>query len=89
MKIITSFIERLTICWNVLTLKNYIYFGIKKNPIVWDENGRFVGLKPGATSCYWDVDESCKFYINDNEPTSLNKLIWNVVEKMAKNEQEK
>ena len=89
MKIITSFIERLTICWNVLTLKNYIYFGIKKNPIVWDENGRFVGLKPGATSHYCDVDESCKFYINDNEPTSLNKLIWNVVEKMAKNEQEK
>lgn len=89
MKIITSFIERLTICWNVLMLKNYIYFGIKKNPIIWDENGKFVGLKPGATSCYWDVDESCKFYINDNEPTSLNKLIWNVVEKMAKNEQEK
>lgn len=33
MKTITNFIERLAICWKVLTLKNYIYFGIKKNPI--------------------------------------------------------
>ena len=89
MKAITSFIERLTICWKVLTLKNYIYFGTKKNPIVWDENGKFVGLKSDATSCYWDVDESYKFYINGNEPTTLNKVIWNVVEQMAKNEQEK
>ena len=89
MKVITSFIERLTICWKVLTLKNYIYFGAKKNPIVWDENGKFAGVMPGATSCYQDVDESYKFYINDNEPTTLNKVIWNVVEEIAKNEQEK
>ena len=89
MKTITSFIERLTICWKVLTLKNYIYFGVKKNPIIWDKNGNYAGLIPGSTCCYWDVDESYMFYINDNELTTLNKVIWNVVEEIAKNEQKK
>ena len=88
MKTITSFIERLIVCWKVLTMKNYIYFGTKKDPIVWDENGKFICLAPSSTSCYWDVDESYKFYIN-HEPTTLNKIIWSVVEQMAKNEQEK
>lgn len=37
----SSLLERLKVCWNVLTKKNYVYFGIGKEPVLWDENGKY------------------------------------------------
>ena len=44
-KIMYNFIERLKVCWNVLTKRNYVYFGIGKKPFMWDENGYYIGIK--------------------------------------------
>ena len=44
---IKEYIERLKVCWNVLTKRNYVYFGIGKNPFAWDENGYYTGIKDG------------------------------------------
>ena len=41
MKQETSILERLKVCWNVLTKKNYIYFGIGNEPIIWNEDGSY------------------------------------------------
>ena len=30
----SSILERLKVCWNVLTKKNYVYFGVGKEPII-------------------------------------------------------
>ncbi len=42
-----NFIERLKICWNVLTKRNYVYFGLENNPFMWDANGYYNGIKKG------------------------------------------
>ena len=39
----SSIWERLKICWSVLTKYNYIYFGVSKNPVEWNECGTIYG----------------------------------------------
>ena len=43
----SSIWERLKICWSVLTKYNYIYFGVSKNPVEWNEDGSYKRLKRG------------------------------------------
>ena len=59
-KIMNNLIERLKICWNILNKKNYVYFGIGKNPFIWDENGHYSGTKKGKFAEY-DYVENIKF----------------------------
>ena len=82
-KIMNNLIERLKICWNVLTKRNYVYFGIGKNPFVWDENGDYVGIKDGKFAEY-EYIENVKFN-TDNGLSSLKKIMWSSIEEYAKN----
>ena len=81
-KIMYNFIERLKVCWNVLTKRNYVYFGLGKKPFMWDENGYYNGIKKGKFAEY-DYIENVKFNI-DNGLSSLKKLIWSSIEEYAK-----
>ena len=77
-----NLIERLKICWNVLTKKNYVYFGIGKNPFIWDENGYYAGTKKGSFAEY-DYVENIEFN-TDNGLSSLKKVMWRSIEEYAK-----
>lgn len=77
-----NLIERLKICWNVLTKRNYVYFGIGKNPFIWDEKGYYAGIKKGKFAEY-DYIENVKFNTDDGL-SSLERLMWSSIEKYAK-----
>ena len=81
-KIVYNLIERLKICWNVLTKRNYVYFGIGKNPFMWDENGYYAGIKDGKFAEY-DYVENIEFN-TDNGLSSLKKMMWRSIEEYAK-----
>ena len=40
-----NFIERLKVCWHVLTKRNYVYFGLGNDAFVFDDNGNYVNTK--------------------------------------------
>ena len=80
----TSLLERLKICWNVLTKKNYVYFGIGKEPVIWDDNGKFKHSKD--IRCYTYIDDNYKFNTNDGI-RSLYDITWSTIEKFAKDAQ--
>ena len=77
-----NLIEKLKICWDVLTKRNYVYFGIGKNPFIWDENGYYAGIKDGKFAEY-DYVENIKFN-TDNGLSSLKKMMWRSIEEYAK-----
>ena len=81
-KIMYNFIERLKVCWNVLTKRNYVYFGIGKNPFMWDENGYYCGTKNGSFVEY-DYVENIKFDTHKGL-SSLKKMMWSSIEEYAK-----
>ena len=58
MKQETSILERLKVCWNVLTKKNYIYFGIGNEPIIWNEDGSYKELDKNELKSYSYVDDT-------------------------------
>lgn len=86
MKQETSILERLKVCWNVLTKKNYIYFGIGNEPIIWNEDGSYKELNKNELKSYSYVDDTYIFKTNDGNQT-LHYFIWRVVEKLAKKAQ--
>lgn len=57
----TSIFERLKICWCVLTKKYYLYFGLDKDLIVWNEDGTYKCLKKSSLKCYDYISEECEF----------------------------
>ena len=65
-----------------MTKQNYVYFGIGKNPFIWDENGYYGGIKNGKFAEY-DYIENVKFN-TDNGVSSLERLMWNSIEEYAK-----
>ena len=77
-----NLIERLIICWNVLTKRNYVYFGIGKNPFIWDENGYYAGTKDGKFAEY-DYIENVKFNTNKGL-SSFENIMWGFIEEYAK-----
>jgi hypothetical protein len=83
----TSLLERLKICWNVLTLKNYVYFGLGKDPIIWNEDGTYKELKKNKFSCFSCISNNYKFIAYDKE-TNLHDFTWECIEKFAKEAQE-
>lgn len=77
-----NLIERLKICWNILTKQNYVYFGIGKNPFIWDKKCYYAGIKKGKLAEY-DYIENVKFN-TDNGLSSLDRLMWSSIEEYAK-----
>lgn len=83
----SSFFERLKICWNVLTLKNYVYFGLGKEPIEWNDDDTYKELKRNKFSCFACISNDYKFMAYGKE-TNLHDFVWNVIEKFAKEAQD-
>ena len=77
-----NFIERLKICWNMLTKRNYVYFGLGKNPFMCDGNGYYDGVKKGKFAEYDYIDTV--IYKTDDSLLSLNKLMWDTIADYAK-----
>lgn len=80
------FVEKLKVCWNVLTKRNYIYFGLsssKKEPFIYDEKGYFVKTKKNAIAAYSSI-EDMYFYTNDDTFVhSLDWFLWEAVSDFA------
>lgn len=77
-----NLIERFKVCWNILTKKNYVYFGIGRDPFIWNENGDYVGIKKGKLAEYEHI-ENIEFN-DDNGLSSLKKVMWNAIKEYAK-----
>ena len=83
----SSILERLKVCWNVLTKKNYVYFGVGKEPCVWNEDGTYKAVKENALSCFCSITYDYQF----NSKTGIQNLhdfVWGCIEKFAKEAQE-
>lgn len=76
-----NFIERLKICWNVLTKRNYVYFGLGKDAFLWDKNGYYIGTKKGKFAEF-DYIEPVPFNGNTGV-TSLSKVVWSAIKDYA------
>ena len=79
----SSIWERLKICWSVLTKYNYIYFGISKNPVEWNEDGSYKSLKRGSLKSYNCVSYDLNFETNKGV-SNLHDLVWSTVEEFAR-----
>ena len=77
----TSLWERLKVCWYVLTMHNYIYFGISRKPFIKDETGLRCNRKKLKSYSY--VDNDCEL-VCDNGNLSFYDFVWNVVEDFTK-----
>lgn len=82
----STLLERLKICWHALTKKNYVFFGIGKNPIVWGENGKANGTNRKDLACYSCITYDYKFN-TDNGESNLHDFVWGVIEDFAKDAQ--
>lgn len=82
----SSIWERLKICWSVLTKSNYIYFGVSKNPVEWNEDGSYKRLKRGCLKSYNCVSYDLHFETNKGV-SNLHDLVWSTVEEFARRAQ--
>ena len=83
----SSILERLKVRWNVLTKKNYVYFGVGKEPCVWNEDGTYKTVKKNALSCFSCITYDYQF----NSKTGIQNLhdfVMGCIEKFAKEAQE-
>lgn len=78
----SSLWERLKICWSVLTLESYVYFGLGKDPIIWNEDGTYKKLKDKKFSAFTYIPYDLKFTAYGKE-TNLHDFIWRCIEKFA------
>ena len=82
MKQTTSFWEKLKICYRVLTLDYYVYFGFNKNAILWEDDGRYKGLDRKGFSAFEYLDDQLNIEAY-GKVTSLHDLFWHIIEKWA------
>ena len=76
----TSIFERLKVCWYVLTKSYYLYFGLDKDLIVWNEDDTYKCLKESSLKCYEYISEECEFMAY-GEKTNLHDFVLNVIVK--------
>lgn len=88
MKQKSSIIERLKIAWYVLTLKNYIYVGLKEEPALFDNDGNYVSLSKDAVKSYSYVDDTIRYAVNKEkygkDKVSLYDVVWNTMIEISK-----
>ena len=84
----SSIIERLKIAWYALTLKNYIYVGLKEEPALFDNNGNYVSLDKGSIKSYSYVDDTVRYVVNnekyDKDKVSLYDVVWSAMIEISK-----
>lgn len=49
--------ERLLICWHVLTKKNYVFFAIDNDAIIFDDDGKYSSLNINKVAEFDYFDE--------------------------------
>lgn len=76
----TSIFERLKICWYVLTKSYYLYFGLDKDLIVWNEDDTYKCLKESSLKCYKYISEDYEF-LAYNEKTNLHNFALKAIVK--------
>lgn len=74
----TSIFERLKICWYVLTKKYYLYFGLSKDLIVWNEDDTYKCLKEDSLKCYEYISKDYEF-LAYNKKTNLHDFILKAI----------
>jgi hypothetical protein len=83
----SSLWERLKICWYVLTKKYYVYFGLDKEPIIWNEDNTYLTLKKKSVKAYSYITYDYKFDTKNGE-SNLHDFIWECIGKISKEAQE-
>lgn len=76
----SSIIERLKIAWYALTLKNYIYVGLKEDPALFDNDGNYIGLSSGSIKSYSYIDNTVRYSVDKEkcgkDKASLYDIAW-------------
>lgn len=81
----TSIFERLKICWYVLTKKYYLYFGLDKDSIIWDKDGKYLGLKESSVKALIYISKDYQF-LAYNKKTNLHDFVLKVIAKFINTE---
>ena len=80
MKQKSSIIERFKIAWYALTLKNYIYVGLKEEPALFDNDGNYIGVAKGSIKSYSYVDDTVRYTVDKEkcgkDKASLYDIVW-------------
>ena len=88
MKQKSSIIERLKIAWYALTLKNYIYVGIKEEPALFDNDGNYVAISKCSIKSYSYVDDTIRYTVNNEKyskvKVSLYDVVWSTMIEISK-----
>ena len=82
----TSIWERLRMAYRALTQDYYVFFGIDKDAIMWNDDDTYNCLDKKKVSqfSYVSYDEKIEAY---GKETNLHNFFWHLVEKFAKEAQ--
>lgn len=83
-----NFLERLKICYHVLTKTNYVYFGLGKNLILYNNKGHFIGTNKSAFAEYDYIHPNYTVYTY-NGPKSIKEIFWSSIKSFAFDEEQK
>lgn len=79
-----SLIERLKICWHVLTKRSYVFFAVGKDALIFDDKGSYDHLDSSKLAAYSDFEEK---YLSTNDGIKhISYHIWSAIAAFA-NEQ--
>lgn len=82
----TSFWERLRMAYKALTQDYYVFFGIDKDAIMWNDDGTYNCLDKKKISQFSYISYDEKFEAYDKE-ANLHNFFWHMIEKFAKEAQ--
>lgn len=84
----SSILERLKIAWYALTLKNYIYVGLKEEPALFDNDGNYIGLAKGSIKSYSYIDDTVRYTVDKEkfgkDKASLYDIVWRTMIEISK-----
>lgn len=76
-----SLIERLKICWHVLTKRSYVFFAVGKDALKFDDNGHYDRLDSNKLAAYSDFEEK---YLSTNDGIKhISYYIWSTIAEFA------
>lgn len=76
-----SLIERLKICWHVLTKRSYVFFAVGKDALIFDDNGHYDHLDSSKLAAYSDFEEK---YLSTNDGIKhISYYIWSAITNFA------
>lgn len=89
MKQRTSFIERLKIAFNALTKDYYVFVGVDKDAILWNEDSSYHGIDSSKmVMLSYIADEPKIWSETEKEVYTFHDFFWRVIEKTAQKAQE-